>query len=155
MLYTSAFLAERYAGIRAFLESKVRTCADLLSAPFPANAIVPYSWSIHVQAQIIHQACIVQQTPMRPSGSQASSRGCLLQGKNVSRDSLASDSRMERVTAAILSGVPQYSAADAFDAFTELIELTAAARVEMARVDFLVVPSAAHHYTVAGGVLLA
>ncbi|CAK0787066.1 hypothetical protein CVIRNUC_010282 [Coccomyxa viridis] len=92
MLYTSAFLAERYAGIRAFLESK---------------------------------------------------------GKNVSRDTLASDSRMERVTAAILSGAPQYSAADAFDAFTQLNELRAAARVEMARVDFLVVPSAAHHYTVA------
>ena len=30
MLYTSAFLAERYAGIRAFLESKVRTYAGLL-----------------------------------------------------------------------------------------------------------------------------
>lgn len=73
----------------------------------------------------------------------------------MSRDTLASDSRMERVTAAILSGAPQYSAADAFDAFTQLNELRAAARVEMARVDFLVVPSAAHHYTVAGEALLA
>ena len=57
---------------------------------------------------------------------------------------------MERVTAAILSGAPQYSAADTFDAFTKLNELKAAARVEMAKVDFLVVPSAAHHYTIAG-----
>ena len=73
----------------------------------------------------------------------------------MSRESLASDARMERVTAAILSGAPQYSAADAFDAFTKLNELRAAARVEMARVDFLVVPSAAHHYTVAGGASLA
>ena len=73
----------------------------------------------------------------------------------MSRDTLASDSRMERVTAAILSGAPQYSAADAFDAFTQLNELRAAARVEMARVDFLVVPSAAHHYTIAGAALLA
>ena len=40
--------------------------------------------------------------------------------------------------------------ADAFDAFTRLNELKCAARVQMARVDFLVVPSAAHHYTVAG-----
>ena len=53
MLYTSAFLAERYAGIRTFLESKVRTYAHLLSGPFPAKAIVPYSWSIHVQAQTL------------------------------------------------------------------------------------------------------
>ena len=73
----------------------------------------------------------------------------------MSRDTLASDPRMERVTAAILSGAPQYSAADAFDAFTQLNELRAAARVEMARVDFLVVPSAAHHYTIAGEALLA
>ena len=58
---------------------------------------------------------------------------------------------MERVTAAIISGAHAFSAADAFDAFTQLNELKCAARVEMARVDFLVVPSAAHHYTVAGG----
>ena len=31
MLYTSAFLAERYAGIRAFLESKVLIYAGLIS----------------------------------------------------------------------------------------------------------------------------
>ena len=58
---------------------------------------------------------------------------------------------MERVTAAIISGAHAFSAADAFDAFTQLNELKCAARVEMARVDFLLVPSAAHHYTVAGG----
>ena len=103
-----------------------------------------------MQAQNLCQACTRLQTHTRPSLSQACSRGHLLQGKNVTRESLASDSRMERVTAAILSGAPQYSAADAFDAFTVLNELRAAARVEMARVDFLVVPSAAHHYTIAG-----
>ena len=57
---------------------------------------------------------------------------------------------MERVTAAIISGSHAFSAADAFDAFTQLNELKCAARVEMAKVDFLVVPSAAHHYTDAG-----
>ena len=57
---------------------------------------------------------------------------------------------MERVTAAIISGSHAFSAADAFDAFTQLNELKCAARVEMAKVDFLVVPSAAHHYTIAG-----
>lgn len=58
---------------------------------------------------------------------------------------------MERVTAAIISGAQAFSAADTFGAFTQLNELKCAARVEMAKVDFLVVPSAAHHYTVAGG----
>ena len=60
---------------------------------------------------------------------------------------------MERVTAAILSGAPAFSAADTFDAFTQLNALKCAARVEMAKVDFLIVPSAAHHYTVAGMIL--
>ena len=79
---------------------------------------------------------------------------CHLQGKNVSKDSVAGDARMERVTAAILSGAPAFSAADSFDAFTQLSALRCAARVQMAKVDFLVVPSAAHHYTVAGAFLL-
>ena len=57
---------------------------------------------------------------------------------------------MERVTAAIISGAQAFSAADTFNAFTQLNELKCAARVEMAKVDFLVVPSAAHHYTIAG-----
>ena len=76
--------------------------------------------------------------------------GTYVQGRAVSREALAGDSRMERVTAAIISGALSFSAADAFDAFTRLNELKCAARVQMARVDFLVVPSAAHHYTVAG-----
>ena len=33
MLYTSAFLAERYAGIRPFLESKVRRPHSLMPCP--------------------------------------------------------------------------------------------------------------------------
>lgn len=73
-----------------------------------------------------------------------------MQGKAVSKESIAGDSRMERVTAAILSGAPAFSAADTFDAFTQLNVLKCAARIEMAKVDFLIVPSAAHHYTVAG-----
>jgi hypothetical protein len=57
---------------------------------------------------------------------------------------------MERVTAAIMAGALRYSAVDAFDAFATLNDLRAAARVEMAKVDLLLVPSAAHHYLVAG-----
>ncbi len=73
-----------------------------------------------------------------------------LQGKAVSKESIAGDMRLEHVTAAILSGALAFSAADTFDAFTQLNELKCQARIEMAKVDFLVVPSAAHHYTVAG-----
>ncbi len=73
-----------------------------------------------------------------------------MQGKAVSKESIAGDLRMERVTAAILSGACAFSAADTFDAFTQLNQLKCAARIEMAKVDFLIVPSAAHHYTVAG-----
>lgn len=73
-----------------------------------------------------------------------------LQGKAVSKESVAGDLRLERVTAGILSGALAFSAADTFEAFTQLNELKCKARVEMAKVDFLVVPSAAHHYTVAG-----
>ena len=57
---------------------------------------------------------------------------------------------MERVTAAIMAGALRYSAVDAFDAFATLNELRTAARVEMAKIDLLLVPSAAHHYLVAG-----
>jgi hypothetical protein len=57
---------------------------------------------------------------------------------------------MERVTAAIMSGALLYGAADVYDAFAMLAELRARARVEMSKVDLLLVPSAPHHYTVPG-----
>lgn len=57
---------------------------------------------------------------------------------------------MERVTAAIMAGALRYSAADVYDACATLNELTGRARVEMAKADFLLVPTAVHHYTVAG-----
>lgn len=63
---------------------------------------------------------------------------------------MAGDARMERVTGAIMAGSLRYCAVDVFDALTTLNELKGRARVELAKVDFLLVPSAAHHYTVAG-----
>ncbi|BDA50535.1 probable urea amidolyase [Coccomyxa sp. Obi] len=92
LLYTSAFLAERYSGVRAFLEAGQKG------------------------------------TPTEAS--------------------VAGDARMERVTAAIMAGALRYAAADVYDAFATLNDLKGRARVELAKVDFLLVPSAAHHYTV-------
>lgn len=63
---------------------------------------------------------------------------------------MAGDKRMERVTGAIMAGALRYGAADVYDAFTTLNDLKGRARVELAKVDLLLVPSAAHHYTVAG-----
>ena len=64
--------------------------------------------------------------------------------------SVKADARMERVTAAIMAGALRYAAADVYDAFATLNDLKGRARVELAKVDFLLVPSAAHHYTVQG-----
>ncbi|EIE20546.1 allophanate hydrolase [Coccomyxa subellipsoidea C-169] len=96
LLYTSAFLAERYSGVRTFLEAGQVCCKG---------------------------------TPTEAS--------------------VAGDARMERVTGAIMAGSLRYCAVDVFDALTTLNELKGRARVELAKVDFLLVPSAAHHYTVA------
>lgn len=66
------------------------------------------------------------------------------------REQILADGRMERVTAAILSVVPRFSAADVYDGLARLAELAARARTEFSRVDFLLVPSALHHYLVTG-----
>ena len=63
---------------------------------------------------------------------------------------IAGDARMERVTAAILSGAPRFSAADVYDGLARLAELAARARIEFTRIDFLLVPSALHHYLISG-----
>ena len=71
-------------------------------------------------------------------------------GRPPTEESVARDGRMERVTAAIMAGAVRYNAADVFDAYATLNELTGRARLELAKVDFLLVPTAVHHYTVAG-----
>ena len=76
-----------------------------------------------------------------------------MQAGPPTEDSVVGDCRMERVTAAIMSGALRYSAADVYDAFATLNELKGRARVELEKVDFLLVPSAAHHYTIAGGLV--
>lgn len=72
------------------------------------------------------------------------------QGKAPTPAQIAGDARMERVTAAILSGAPRFSAADVYDGLARLAELAARARIEFTRIDFLLVPSALHHYLVSG-----
>ena len=60
------------------------------------------------------------------------------------------DPRLQRVTAAIMSGALGYRAVDVFDAFKRLDELKCQAGLEMDKIDVLLVPTAAHHYTIAG-----
>ena len=61
------------------------------------------------------------------------------------------DTRLQRVTAAIMSGALAYSAVDVFDALTSLNILKRQAELEMDNIDILLVPTAACHYTIAGG----
>ncbi len=70
-------------------------------------------------------------------------------------EEIAVDPRMERVTAAILSSAPRFTAADVYDGLARLAGLAAAARTEFMRTDFLIVPSALHHYLVSGARLAA
>ncbi|CAK0786092.1 hypothetical protein CVIRNUC_009305 [Coccomyxa viridis] len=91
LLYTSAFMAERYAGIRTFLEGKGES----------------------------------------------------------SKESVGVDPRLQRVTAAIMSGALAYSAVDVFDALTRLNDLKRQAELEMDKIDMLLVPTSACHYSIA------
>lgn len=61
------------------------------------------------------------------------------------------DPRLQRVTAAIMSGALAYSAVNVFDALTKLNTLKRQAELEMDKIDILLVPTAACHYTIAGG----
>ncbi len=60
------------------------------------------------------------------------------------------DPRLQRVTAAIMSGAVGYSAVDVFEAFTRLNELKCRAELQMDKIDILLVPTAAYHYTIKG-----
>ena len=79
------------------------------------------------------------------------SSAVVLQGERTSKESVAVDPRLQRVTAAIMSGALAYSAVDVFDAFTRLNDLTRQAELEMDQIDILLVPTAACHYSIAGG----
>eukprot|EP00891_Asterochloris_glomerata_P000621 jgi/Astpho2/621/Aster-04463 len=107
LLYESSFVAERYAGIRAFLERASGT-ANGLRDDHPKTR----------KKRHLHPGDILQ------------------------------DPRLERVLGAILSGAPNFVAADVFEDLAKLRVLQAAARVQMAKVDCLLVPTALHHYTV-------
>ncbi|GAB4814951.1 hypothetical protein N2152v2_001997 [Parachlorella kessleri] len=93
LLYGAPFVAERYAGIRAFLEGS--------GAPPPGSTV-----------------------------------------------DILPDERLLKVIRAIISRTSRFSAADVFAGLQRLSELKAAARVELAKFDVLVVPTAAYNYTV-------
>ena len=73
----------------------------------------------------------------------------VLQGES-SKESVGVDPRLQRVTAAIMSGALAYSAVDVFDALTRLNDLKRQAELEMDKIDMLLVPTSACHYSIAG-----
>jgi len=94
LLYGGAFVAERYSGIRSFLEAR----APGLEPPELAD--------------------------------------------------LSIDQRILKVTRSIIAKTEHWSAADVFESLQQLTNLRAAARIELAKIDVLVVPTAAYNYTV-------
>lgn len=56
-----------------------------------------------------------------------------LQATAVSKQSIAADPRMEKVTAAVVASGAEYSAADVYGAFAQMSVLSARARVEMSK----------------------
>lgn len=94
LLYGGAFVAERYSGIRGFLEAR----APGLEPPELAD--------------------------------------------------LSIDQRLLKVTRSIIAKTEHWSAADVYEGQQKISELRAAARVELEKIDILVVPTAAYNYTV-------
>ncbi|KAK9834472.1 hypothetical protein WJX74_002417 [Apatococcus lobatus] len=62
---------------------------------------------------------------------------------------VAADDRLEKVTAAILANGARCSGADVYEGQSQLHKLKAATRLELDKVDLLMVPTVLHHYTVA------
>jgi allophanate hydrolase len=91
LLYQGPFVAERYAGIRGFLE------------------------------------------------------GCDNCGLPVD---VSKDDRLLGITRSVISNHAKWNATDVFSAFEELAHLKAAARMQMDKVDIILVPTVAHYYTV-------
>ena len=52
----------------------------------------------------------------------------------MSREAIAQDQRLERVTAAVVAKGADYNAADVYEAFAKMASLSAAARDEMSKV---------------------
>ena len=94
LLYGGAFVAERYSGIRSFLEAR----APGLEPPELAD--------------------------------------------------LSIDQRLLKVTRSIMSKTENWSAADVYEGQQAMTVLRAAARLELEKIDILVVPTAAYNYTV-------
>ncbi|GMH41211.1 hypothetical protein BSKO_09121 [Bryopsis sp. KO-2023] len=69
------------------------------------------------------------------------------QEPNLTKENLLEDDRMLAVTRKIFSGGAKFSAVDLFNDFAKLSELRAKARVEFDKIDVLLVPTAASHYT--------
>lgn len=183
LLYESAFVAERYSGIRTFLEephvrspsiaydSRVSCVFDKegsLLTRFCFEYIICVSLQQHIQPVVFcltmgcgifhvghdkdgHCERLGWPAANRLPGLLVAENAPAQQGKAAPTPAqIAGDVRMERVTAAILSGAPRFSAADVYDGLARLAELAARARIEFTRIDFLLVPSALHHYLITG-----
>lgn len=94
LLYGGAFVAERYSGIRSFLEAR----AAGLEPPELAD--------------------------------------------------LSIDQRLLKVTRSIIAKTEHWSAADVYEGQQTLYSLRGAARVELEKIDILIVPTAAYNYTI-------
>eukprot|EP00884_Botryococcus_braunii_P008390 jgi/Botrbrau1/17552/Bobra.0166s0001.2 len=62
--------------------------------------------------------------------------------------SVREDARLEKVIGAILARGLEYEASDVFDALTRLNELRCEGRLQLEKVDIIMVPTALHHYLV-------
>lgn len=56
--------------------------------------------------------------------------------KPVTREELAQDHRMERVTSAVIASGADFKAADVYEAFAKMADFSAAARFEMSKVTY-------------------
>lgn len=146
MLYGTSFVAARYAGIHDFLHSgPAASTAEASTATSPAAS----------SKAGIYGTADVERTMSTDSDDSTATAGLpskIMSAESqqtLSREQILADSRMERVTRAIIAGACGRTAVDLYREFTRLNELKARARVEMAKIDVLLVPTAAHHYTIA------
>lgn len=122
MLYETAFIAERYCGIQGFLHRP----RDRERHKHTKDRADPNTEAAHGS-----------------SGSSSAEDGTLLH-----TDDVLKDERMQRVTRAIIACACDKSAVGLYGDLDRLRKLKAEARMQMAKVDLLVVPTAAHHYTI-------
>ncbi|KAL6746693.1 amidase signature domain-containing protein [Haematococcus lacustris] len=120
MLYGTSFVAERWAGIRDFIEKGAPAAAAAGGDALPADPST---------------AAVEGLTP-----------GCKRAGQ-AAQHWLLADTRFMKVTRAILASAATFNAADVFSHQSELAALRAAAAAQLGKVEVLLVPTALAHFT--------